>query len=413
MEDKVVLLDNGREVEAEDINTLGESSGLADDRVLAELLRMGTYTRVGVLPYAEYGSNPWAIVQIGATATARGLAINPFRAIVGPRADAAGDGKKLWRDIRSAISPMGASIGSEIALTANATGFPRWDLVYADVAVDVNVTDTRFRKDPSTEVVTPGPYVTKKQTTMSIAFVTGTPAASPVKPPLPADSGGHYKIPLAYVLVTPGIVTFLAHHVIDVAPVMHLALSTGACTLRPASSVSQETATAPWPINGTKRPNPFIPPSMVGGSSIVFGLDLRTAGSESHVNGDVIDNSVDWRNRFFKIMVQTNQGKLATDMTAPLLGFDPPGHNLTNETAATDNTFATMSNSIVHVSSPGLVEICRVTSTNISMLVGPEVTLQVDKTTGAMKLKLAGGATLGVFFFWVEATAQLTNFTNY
>jgi hypothetical protein len=409
MEDRVVINDNGREVETEDINALGEASGLADDRVFAELFRMSTSgVAKGILPYAQDGATTHAILQ--PDIAARTFIVNPFRAFVGIRADASGDGKKLWRDIRSVISPTGAAYLRAVTLDANATGNPRWDLIYAQVAVDADVSATRFYKNPGDQSVSSGPYVTRERTSMLILVEVGTAGASPVQPSLPADAGGNYNIPLAYVLVKNGAGVFSEANVIDIAPVMALAPSTAASVVRPASYCSTAGGALltheAWDLAGVWRPRKWIPPSMVGGVSLIIPVQL--SGTASIANGEIVDDKIDWRKRFFKWAVQTAVASdLASDPQAsgfeeilPCPHVGEPFHGM-GQSFTPSLTNVSSGIDVLYMSDFG-------TST-FGWDPGDGFALYVDSSTGALKAYIAGTPNSKTLFIWLEATAQFTN----
>ena len=61
-EKKYVHLLDGQEVEEDDLNGISENAALADDRVLAELVRVrpynGTSPSRGIMPYGYLGAAP-------------------------------------------------------------------------------------------------------------------------------------------------------------------------------------------------------------------------------------------------------------------------------------------------------------------------------------------------------------------
>jgi hypothetical protein len=83
---------DGQELEVPDIANLGAVAGLADDRVLAELLRItpydGTNVYRGVVPFAVRSAlgatSPGGTVQSSGIGNGS-VVVNPFRAIVGSR----------------------------------------------------------------------------------------------------------------------------------------------------------------------------------------------------------------------------------------------------------------------------------------------------------------------------------------
>src|SRR5689334_8947870 len=104
---------NGQSVQQADLNLLGETSALADDRVFAELFRMQPYdgatVRKGVLPFGHSASaNAGLVVPNGATGS---VLVNPLRAFVGSRTAVATSAKANWRDIRSALAVGSTTLG--------------------------------------------------------------------------------------------------------------------------------------------------------------------------------------------------------------------------------------------------------------------------------------------------------------
>src|SRR5690606_13391206 len=127
----------------------------------------------------------------------------------------------------------------------------------------------------------------------------GLPAPTPALPPLPSDASGAYYIPLAYVRVQAGFgggTVLTRADIWEVAPVVTLAQAVGGNALRPANQHHKEggTLVGAWPTTAGDRPHAYMPPTMAGGESRFMLIDLQTV-----TTGSVIDDSVDWRNRFF------------------------------------------------------------------------------------------------------------------
>lgn len=318
---------NGQEVQQADFNMLGASSGLADDRTLADILRMVPFTgtvQKAVLPYGYPGSTAATVAPTG---SANGsVTINPFRAIIGPRTAAATNALLAWRDIRSGVFVGGGgswSAAPPTALTftqafgANGSGQPRWDLVYAVVSVDAfgsNV--TRYVKPPGTTVSTPTPVTNVIQSAVSIGVVPGMPGASPALPAITADGSGNYYIPLAYVRIPIAFGagnTIATADIYDVAPVpIGVPRGTGGAGLSVANqqnavggAVVPGAKAATWGAGTTNhdRPPAYMPATMCGLEVLQVSIDLRgvTPGNWSHGLGTaaIIDNSRDWSKRNF------------------------------------------------------------------------------------------------------------------
>lgn len=306
MEDRYQHTLNGQSVVQADLNVLGETSALADDRVFAELFRMepfdGSTVRKGILPYAHRASGAGALIE--PTGALGGVLVNPFRAFVGSRTAAENDGKKNWRDIRSTLSVAEIELQQVVTFTANASGNPRWDLVYAAVAVDANTASVpRKLKSPTTKVVSAASVVTRLATTVTLGVQAGTASATPVWPAVPSDAGDVYYIPLSYVRVPNGFnatSTVLPEDIADVAPCLAMSHATGVAAAEPANQqyAVSTTRQQAWGASGGKRPTTFIPPTLTGLHTLFIALDLSdaTLGFHSHIDGAVLDTR-DWRGR--------------------------------------------------------------------------------------------------------------------
>ncbi len=347
-EAKVQILTNGQEITTDDVNTLGEAAGFADDRVFAELLRMAPYTGTvlkGILPYSEdaptgSGTDTFAddsFATVAPSGSSNGtLLVRPFRAFVGARTAEGTDSKLSWRDVRSAIylgSPT-ARNGTIQITTANASGQPRWDLLYAAVAVDQNTSAvTRYTKDPITGVITSPTAVVQLVTTVTLGTVTGTASATPARPSIPSDAAGVYYVPLAYVRIPTGYTVGSSIAVADiwtVAPVLALSRVTGASTYRPANGqnapgVGNMTTTAQntWASSGV-QPKCYLPSTSVGSEKLLIALDLKDASSAnwSLANYAIVDSSRNWRKRIFHSWAQSG---VSTEVFAWLGAVGMPG----------------------------------------------------------------------------------------
>lgn len=328
MADKIFqIATNGQQIQQDDVNLLGETAGLAQDHVFAELLRMtpydGSTVSKGILPPSGK-----ALITTSGSGDAK-IYVNPFRAFIGSRTAEASEALDNLQDIRSCLSVAEGATNdqTQITLAANASGNPRWDLVYAAVAVDADsATVTRKVKDVSTKVVSSTSVVVTKVQTMTIGVVAGTPGATPAFPTIPADAGSTYNIALGYVRVPNGFgasTTVLPRNINEVANVLSIDRATGASTLRPAnqnyvtsgagiSGAGTTTLNGPVKWNGTTetRPAVYLPPTMSGGESLLIAVDLSDASSAnwSHASGAIIDSSRDWRRRMFKWMVGIGKG---------------------------------------------------------------------------------------------------------
>jgi hypothetical protein len=211
MEEKFRIAIDGQELGKTDLNQIAETGALADDRVLAELLRLlphpGTAPARGILPASSQQTGAPVAVDTSAVVVPSGSAdartiINPFRAVIGPISPATG--KDLYRNIRSAVSVgAGADMRQYLQHTAQPTN-PRWDLIFAAVDVEIDGTFVnRYVKTDSGAAVAQSISPTT-QTRVTLSIQPGIPGATPARPGLPADSATTYNIPLAFVLLPAG-----------------------------------------------------------------------------------------------------------------------------------------------------------------------------------------------------------------
>lgn len=414
---------NGAEVEQDDLNLLSDSGGLADDHVLAELLRLAPFSggtvAKAVLPFGAGAT----IAPAGASGA---VTVNPFRAVVGTRDTPANIGPlKNWNDLRSAIFVGPGGLSVQQPLQANTGAQPRWDLLYAQLQVDVPGTQvSRYRKDPSTEQVTVVQVAKSLVQTISIGVVQG--AVGGPKPQLAPDGGGTFFFPLANVRVPANFgptSTVAATDIEELAPYVPLAATTGACTVVPANQQYKEGGTVlssqafGWGSGGG-RPGPVMPPTMSGCEARFVAIDVQAPASAnwSHQHMSVVDDSRDWRNRLWRwfAMVTTN--------AQALYPWDRGNALLVRAVAANGNVMqaggmafgfgqsfvADGQNICVPPLSTNACVVAQLTQQNAGLPANEYVALAVDPTSGALRVFIDG--TPGVrCFFWLEASGPFAN----
>lgn len=410
MESQFQLEENGQQVQQDDLDLLGEVSALADDRVFAEILRLAPYdgsVSRAILPYghAESGDDA-TVAPNGASGT---VLVRPFRAVVGSRT--LSDALANWRDIRSGIHAGSAVGGTEVTISANASGNPRWDLIYAAVAVDANgVTDLRFVKDPVTLVAAEQAVTLTKVTTVAVGIVAGTAAASPTFPATPSDSGSTYYVPLAYVRVPSGFTstaTVLEGDIAQADTVVSLSRAVGASSSRPASRSTAVTSAQQqsWGSTGT-RPSTFMPASMRGTETVLIPVDTSLA---SDVDSATLDNSVDWRNRLVRWTVALAPNGEAPPWVAGGDAFSPYTHAPTM-TASTNACLSGVGQTFNDDTGTGRALAALVAGEDIATLPnGTKLGVYCDTTTGDLKLYVDGAVGNLLAFFWLELTAPFAN----
>lgn len=441
MADKIFqIATNGQQLQQADVNLLGETSGLAQDHVFAELLRMtpynGSTVSKGILP-------PTSSALIAANGASGSVVVNAFRAFVGSRIAEATEALDNRQDIRSALSVAEGATNDQttVVLAANATGNPRWDLIYAAVAVDANSpTVSRKVKDTATAVVSSTSVVLTKVQTLTIGVVAGTAGATPAFPTIPADAGSTYYIPLGYVRVPNGFgaSSTVSPRNINIAATC-LSLSSpalGSSATRPASSISTiggagvigagtttNNGVNSWLGTDQTRPAAYLPPTMSGSETLLIALDLENASSAnwSHQNGDVVDNSRDWRNRIFKATCVIGRGSSTMFPWFDSTAVGMPGSESFHSKAYDANTGV-----IVHGVGHSFGQYIPIVGfvsggpdpeeaglgynvpTN-AMANSTVVAINIDYATGDLKVNITGVPRCAVFI-WLEASGQFHNF---
>jgi hypothetical protein len=421
--DRFQLMTNGQEVEQSDINALSDAGGLADDKVLAELLRLAPFSGSGVakaiLPFGTSAT----VAPAGASGS---VTISPFRAVVGTRDTVGNIGSlKNWNDLRSAIFTGPNALSFSQLLQSNTAAQARWDLIYAQLQVDApGAQVSRYRKDPSTEQVTVVQVAKSLVQSISVAVLSGQPGGA--KPQLPPDGGGTYFFPLANVRIPANfgpLSTVAPTDIEELAPYVPLALTTGASVLVPANHQYKEGGTVlssaafAWGSGGP-RPGPVMPPTMSGCEGRLIAIDAQAAASAnwSHQSGSVVDDSRDWRNRVFRWLAIVNPSAQAIFPWDH--GGSPPSRAIGATGAAAQGGW--MAFGFGQSFAPDGQILCvpplsinapvaaQVTQGNAGLPQSTYVALAVDPSSGALKVFISGVPGVRAFF-WLEASGQFPN----
>ncbi len=419
-EKKYFLAANGQEVQKADLELLGTESAFADDRVVWELVRMLPGSATPQKLIIPYGVSGWASSStkalVGPSGADGKVIIQPFRGLVGSTVLAATNPLEALHSIHSGYALGATTLSQTKTLAANSSGSTRWDLVYATVTPEVDGPGaTRYKKDPTTLVVSSSSVATYTTCTVVINVVTGTPAAPPLYPALPADGGGAYNIPLAFVRVPNGFgaaSTVARGDVFEVAPCALQSTATGVKNMQPADGQFSSTGAVESNQDGNNlalRPGAYLPATMVGSESRIIAIQ-RGFAPLSHIDGDVIDASIDWRNRLFRWTIQARSGStsaaaLVTDRNVTGTAFCGSAALSTQGThfyagggqSFVDDNAAT----IAYGTSNGTA--CYVTSAQVSQLTASSLAIHVRNTDGALVLKLSGADTFQAYI-WLEAS---------
>ena len=401
MEPQFKLTGNGVAVVAEDLNLLGEAAALADDRVFAELFRMPPMAGSVVSKAIVAATLGELVAPNGATGSVN---VYPFRALVGSRTAEATNPTKSARDIRSAVVVgQGSTRAQALSLSANASGNPRWDLVYVRLTPDTTGTSViRKKKDPTSKVISAVSEAVTAVTSWSLGVVTGTPNAAPTTPALPADTSTDFYIPLAYVRVPTGFTaasTVAIDSIAIVAPAIAVRAGGDAGT-RPSTTNGASASLATWGSSGTRN-SLFLPTTMVGEESIIVAVNLVT-GSESHADGAVVDDSRDWRKRLCRWAAQVTDS--TEDFAWATGGLCP---------SSFDNS-TRLNPSGLHVSGLGHTfqtgrRVANLNGANLAVMPDTSyVGLEVDASTGALKVRYANAPNARVLF-WITFTSPIDN----
>jgi hypothetical protein len=424
-----------QELQQKDSNGISANAALSDDRVLGELLRLypePSPNQKFVLPYGISGNKTYhsldstALVQSSGVADGR-IRVMPFRGgvYVGGATP-----KEEWRGLRSQVFTGPTGIYKTFTLTPNVAPNPLWALIYVAITPDADeATEDRFVKDRVTKVVAPASVVITKNTAIAVAISYGTPDVSPTRPAPPADAAGTYYFALAYVFLPAGFngVTQVDRSwIYEVAPCLPINTTMGTKSCAPANQqhvINGTVDTRQSGDNGELRPGAYLPPTMVGGVERDILLQLKRT-PKSHVDGDVVDNSIDWRYRFFDWTCFVRSGNTtasgfasdrSTTGVAPSPSAIPSAHGTTTDygfgQSFVDDTAAGVAWSAPVADGAGLA--FYVTGLKIGYMAGggpnDVVALYVRNTDGALVLKTNGGDA-GQVFIRLRASAQYANF---
>ena len=339
MEPKVHLSSNGQSVNQDDFNAIAEQAAMNAEWIWAQILRLapsggGSFFPVkGVIPSGGQPGSYSLFHQkslLGSTGSNDAkITIQPFVAVIGSRTDetVAPTGphdegtegtRDALREIRLAAhtGQVGKLFQTELQIPAGhgTVDNNRWDAIYAKVDIDVadgNV--TRYQKVGDT-AVNPINVSVVNRTKVTIGRVQGSYAANPTKPAIPSDGGGSYYILLGYYFVlyshtlTSSIQAYWLHEAF--APVLS-SPANGGSRCMPANKAFHDSgyawAVEQWDNTAKLRPRTYLSPNMVGEEKRWIAIDaIDTAGhvSASPNATTVLDDSIDWRKRYFTVIFE-------------------------------------------------------------------------------------------------------------
>ena len=453
MELQQQMTQNGQELQTGDVNNLGLGA-LMDDRLLADLIRLppynGSAVSKAILPFKYFGQPSGQSTVMPSGSADGSLHIMPFRGIVGSTTAVGTDALKNWRDIRSGVFVGGGgpwtnqgvtpltTLYQSLLIAANSDPNARIDLIYAVIARDVNLpVVSRYVKNPSSGVPSPTNVVVQLASTVTIGVQQGTTSATPVAPLIPADGGGNYSVPLAYVRVASGFnasSTITTDDIIDAAPVPSIGAAGGASGMRPANqsglmggTVLTPAAAAAW-ANGGYKPRALLPSTWVGGEKMLVTMNLSggTPSNWSHQNGSVVDDSIDWRYRWFRTSAMANgptgtgshfpwdKNSANTQLMSP--AFSEVATTFTMTGLVAWEMGQSFQNDAQYLPSGGIAAggvVCYFTESQLAILgsTSPDgVGMYVDYADGKLKTSIHGTTLTSIISFVVEYSAPLPNY---
>lgn len=429
--------DTGQEVTLDDLEDLSDVGALSEDRALQDLYDLGAAgiadtPIISVKPYNPGAVTASGLASAGVHATGslnRTVSVGPFQFIIGsPDTDVANNPAAGLRDPRTVqhVNPNipGTSVAEIVTMSVTAANH-RWDLIYAELKTDVSKTSlTRFQKDPDTENVTAPAVDTELGQEVLIKVVEGAEAASPLRPALPANAAGVYNVPLAYVALTH---PFGASDAVPEEAIQELWYNKG---ISPGTAAQQFNVLARqssvggfadtgdvWdPSTDPARPKSYLSPEMAGGISFPLALVLTSAGGTPNFAPDsdnLIDNTINWRKRLFRVWVTIQRGGTATRFTwdpAATVASPPVRGDNSSQTARFRVGFGQSFHDDAVGVAGGLVFLLD-DSFMSDLPAGAQVQLYVSQA-GQLRMAIAVTDPDCMLFAWIDASNQFSNGAN-
>lgn len=423
MEDRYAHPANGDEFRAQDANSISDNAALADDRILWELFRPVAGSATPDKLIVPYASRTWGAIGAatsnalvwGNTADAL-VHVMPFRAIVGSTTVIGTSPIEHMRGQRSGYMVGTSTLYRTTAIAANVSGNPRWTLVYAAVTPAASGdTVSIIGKDPITKLVAPHDRAINTRCTVTIATTDGTPAATPTRPNLPSDGAGTYYIALAYIYVPDGFggsSPVDKKSIYEVAPCARISPQVGAVSCVPADQQHEAGGTVDdrqGPGTDT-RPGAYIPSTMVGAEHLCILFQFGY-GSPSHMTGDYVDRSRDWRFRYFK---WTASGRAGTDPGDALAsdhafsGASPVPYRSDPVEVGMGQSFSASTGAAASTYGP----VMYLSGSDSAKILGAAlatVAIYCDDSDGSLKVTTTGSPGSQIVV-WLEATGPYSNF---
>jgi hypothetical protein len=246
-----------------------------------------------------------------------------------------------------------------------------------------------------------------------VGVVKGVEGPSPAYPALPADTwvtaqygAGSYYIPLAYVTLghpfgSPTDIV-IARMIRVVAPIIGVAPAAGGIDAGPANQLYTVSGLTTGWAPGSDRPREYMPATMTGDVRRFLALDFTGGHASLPLNATtVIDDSIDWRNRYFKTTVQVGSGGIAHADTAPIAPH-PTG-------ASPSLVFTFIGQSFAHdgygTTNPDqLGHLAILNQATVQIAASSNIEIFVNQATGNLEAKCAVTSPASSLFVWIDAT---------
>lgn len=336
MEPKVHLSNNGQAVNQDDFNAIGRQAALNAEYIWAQLLRTAptgsgsSFTPVrgiipseGQIPIAAYSENYRKSLMGGSQANDAKITFQPFVAVIGSRSDRAATAtgphdegtegpRDALREIRLALH-VGDGTKLETLIQVPAATNNRWDVFYAQVDIDTpDAADARFIKVGDGPVTATAVSVVDR-TKVTIHRIGGVEATNPVKPAIPADGGGSYYILLGYYFVGAGHTltsTITASRIFEAFTPILISPGNGGGRVCPANGAYRDNGYA-WTVEQWSNARGQIvthqSPNVTGFEERSIFINAEDSSGYASVAPNavtVLDDSVDWRKRYFVTVLQ-------------------------------------------------------------------------------------------------------------
>lgn len=333
----------------EDMQRMADAAAGADDLAHAFSCPPGElFKSITPLDREELGGNQWRSIMQNSVTTGR-VSIAPCILVAGPTTGTTAK-KQIVVQLAKVIQEYETVISA--AFASNSSGSTRYDTVYATLQRTNTVIAARKIKDPTTGVISTQPStVLASEPTVTLSIITGGSSAptSPTWGGIPADTSTSWNFPLGYIEIPNGYVsggTLVGMVVRQIWPGGFL--PEGRIRACPPASIMAEAYTG---VNGRADTNM--------GSR--FGTRVRRSCVYHHTSAfsalDVLDTSIDWRNRLITIKAALPVAHTTTRPTPPNVTIVGAAFNINSAMIFTGNGSASTALASVDTGGGNLFEV--------------------------------------------------------